>query len=289
MSIPHFAGISAFAELYDVFIVDPWALVHDGDNVYPNALKTLKSLKEMGKKVVFLTNEPSRIQKLVEKLDKLGVSQDLYEGIMSSGEIVHYDLKNRENPFFSDLGWYCYHLGPNKHSCILEGLAYAQVTDLIEADFVLNTGSQFADDKIEAYLPILRECLSRGIPMVCADPDLIETKAGIQCICAGMIAAKYEEMGGSVVYRGKPDANVFLYCLEGIGVTDASKVVVIGDSPETDIKGANEIGVDAVFVSGGRYAKDVGANTGSGNSYKIAELLGRANVSVDAVIPSFVW
>lgn len=289
MSIPHLAGISAFAELYDVFIVDPWALVHDGDNVYPNALKTLKSLKEIGKKVIFITNEPSRTQKLIEKLDKLGVSKDLYEGIMSSGEIVYYDLKNRENPFFSDLGWYCYHLGPNKHSCILEGLAYAQVTDLIEADFVLNTGSQFADDKIETYLPILRECLSRGIPMVCVDPDLIEIKAGIQCICAGTIAAKYEEMGGSVVYRGKPDANVFLYCLEGIGVTDASKVVIIGDSPETDIKGANEIGVDAVFISGGRYAKNVGANGSSGNSYKIAELLGRANVSVDAVIPSFVW
>ncbi|MCP4393307.1 MAG: TIGR01459 family HAD-type hydrolase [Alphaproteobacteria bacterium] len=290
MSISHMAGIASLAECYDAFIIDPWALLHNGDNVYPNALKTLRSLQELGKKVIFLTNEPRRVDVLIERLEVLGVAQDLYCGLVSSGEIVHYDLKTRSDAFFSDIGWYCYHLGPNKHSSVLEGLPYAVVTDLIEADFVLNTGSLFADDKIEAYLPTLRECLSKGIPMVCADPDLIEVQAGIQCICAGTISAKYEELGGEVVYRGKPDKNVFLYCLDGAGITDASRAVVIGDSPETDIRGANETGIDAVFVAGGRYARNVGASFDNiGNTYKIAEFLGRNSVSAKIVIPSIAW
>ena len=83
------SGFGALSANYDGFIVDLWGVVHDGVKPYPGVLDCLARLKAAGKRVVFLSNAPRRAAKIGEALHEMGITRNLYDGIMSSGEAVH--------------------------------------------------------------------------------------------------------------------------------------------------------------------------------------------------------
>ena len=64
--------------------------------------------------------------------------------------------------------------------------------------------------------------------------------------CAGKIAEIFENLGGEVVYFGKPHKEVYLSCLDM-----SRKTLVIGDNLKTDIKGANNMKFDSLFITQG--------------------------------------
>ena len=56
----------------------------------------------------------------------------------------------------------------------------------------------------------------------------------------------FEELGGEVVYFGKPHKEVYKMCFD---IND--KVLAIGDNLRTDIKGANNLNIDCIFITEG--------------------------------------
>ena len=161
---------------------------------------------------------------------------------------------------------------------IRDGLALEFQGKAEEAEFILNTGPADWDDTIEDYVPLLRRCLARHLPMVCANPDLVVMHGAKLALCAGALAEWYEEEGGKVRWHGKPYRSVYDACLALLGIADGSRILAVGDSLRTDIAGAAAAGIDSLFIAGGIHAEEFGLVQGINPSPD----LGRIEATLDA-------
>ena len=66
------------------------------------------------------------------------------------------------------------------------------------ADFVLCTGPLEDHASLDRHEPVLAQCRARGLPMLCANPDLWVMRGEHRLVCAGLIAQRYAELGGRV-------------------------------------------------------------------------------------------
>jgi HAD superfamily hydrolase (TIGR01459 family) len=244
-------GIAPIADRYDGFVLDLWGVVHDGRRPYPGVPEALAELKGRGKKVAFLTNAPRRSWAIQGLLDSMGLDRALYDGIMSSGEIAWRLMKRRDHPFFAGLrGRRALHVGPERDNSVFEEGAAERAADPAEADFVLNTGpdpERGATDA-EAYRPALEAAFAHRLPMLCVNPDRHVMVGGERLICAGALADVYLALGGAVLEVGKPDPAVYGPVLEMLGLSDRRRVLAVGDTPHTDLAGAQAAGLDALWA-----------------------------------------
>jgi HAD superfamily hydrolase (TIGR01459 family) len=290
MGIRLIRGVGALAPRYDGFILDLWGVVHDGVAPLPGALECLRGLIEAGKRVVLLSNAPRRAEDVVERIDRIGVPVGLYHNVMSSGEEAWQHLARRDDSFYAALGWRCLHIGSERDIGIREGLELELVETAEEAEFILNTGPADWDDRVEDYTPLLGRALERGLPMVCANPDLVVMHGDRLAVCAGALAQWYEERGGSVRWHGKPFRSVYETCFGLLGIDDLSRILAIGDSLRTDIAGAAGAGIDSVLIAGGIHADEFGAIDGQPpDPERIAAALREASYRPVAVARSFCW
>jgi HAD superfamily hydrolase (TIGR01459 family) len=244
-------GIAPLAGRYDGFVLDLWGVVHDGRRPYPGVVEALERLRAAGKHVAFLSNAPRRSRVVETQLAGMGIAKGThYDGVITSGELVWRHLDRRDTPFFARLGSRVFHIGPDRDYSVIEGLALDFADSPAQADLVLNTGPdpRRGPKSVEPYEETLAACAGLGLPMVCANPDLAVMVAGERLICAGALAERYREMGGEVAEIGKPDPAVYPPVLELLGVPRRERVVAIGDSPHTDLAGAQAAGLDAVWA-----------------------------------------
>ena len=103
---------------------------------------------------------------------------------------------------------------------MFDGLDIERVEALENADIILNTGPWLDDERVADYEGRMSTGARRGLPMICATPDLQVIRGGRRIICAGGLARRYEALGGKVRYLGKPHAPIYDYCFEhlsGVG------------------------------------------------------------------------
>lgn len=243
-------GIATIADRYDGYVLDLWGVVHDGRKPYPGVPEALAELKARGKVVVFLTNAPRRAHVVAGMLDRMGLDRALYDGIVSSGEVSWHHLRHRRDPFFARLGQRCVHIGPERDLSVVEDGAAQIVAAPKDADFLLNTGpdDQRGPQSPDPYRAMLAACAALGLPMVCVNPDRAVMVAGQKVICAGALADIYLELGGAVREIGKPDPEVYDPVLELMGNPRRAHVLAIGDSPHTDLAGAQAAGLDSLWA-----------------------------------------
>jgi len=285
-------GMRALAPEYDAVILDLWGVVHDGTAPFPGVLDCMAKLGEAGKRIVLLSNAPRRADDVVRRIERIGVPRALYHGVMSSGEECWQYLAKREDPFYAALGRRCLHIGSDRDLEIRDGLDLDFVEGVGAADFILNTGPAGWDDTLADYQPVLIAAQARRLPMVCANPDLVVIHDGNPALCAGALAEEYERLGGKVRWHGKPDASVYLSCLELLGIVDGRRILVVGDSLRTDIAGAARAGLDSVLVAGGIHAAEFGVGQPDGDSLdlgRVAATLAKHNLQPTGVMPRFVW
>jgi HAD superfamily hydrolase (TIGR01459 family) len=289
-SIPILPGFGAIADQYDGFILDLWGLIHDGHTAYPGAADTLWRLQRMGKRVVMLSNSPRRAELLKQMMERMGIGRDHYNEVMSSGEAVFQELLTRDDPWFAALGKRCLLIGVERDRALLDGLDLILADGPEEADFILNTGPDGPEAKLEDYLPLLDRAAALKLPMICANPDLVVMVDGLEVLCAGALAAYYEQKGGDVRYRGKPDPAIYATCLSLLKI-DKTRVLGVGDAFHTDMAGARNAGIDGLFCSGGIHAGEL--ETRYGQAPDPARLKNLAasysGIRPVGVIGGFVW
>ncbi len=282
--MPNFDGFSSLAARYDGFILDLWGVIHDGVSPYPGAVDCLRRLREAGKRVVLLSNAPRRAHIAAEAMRGMGIAEDLYTGIVTSGEVTHILLRDRPLPDYAALGRRLYHLGPERDRNVFADLDLETVARPADAEFFLNTGPDDtrSPTSIAPYEAELRASLEAGLPMVCANPDLEVIRGGARLICAGALALRYEELGGTVLWVGKPDPAVYRPVLDLLGVP-RDRVLAVGDSLRTDIAGARAAEVDSCWVLGGIHAEEFATPTA-------AEAAARAaGLAPVALLPACRW
>lgn len=288
MSIRVINGMRELAPEYDGFILDLWGVVHDGTAPFPGVLDCMERLIAAGKRLVLLSNAPRRSDDVMRRITRIGVPERLYHGIMSSGEEAWLHLKHRDEPFYAALGHRCVHIGSERDLEIREGLDLVFVDVPAEADFILNTGPAEWEDTLETYMPVLAEALSRGLPMVCANPDLVVVHNGKPALCAGALAEEYQRLGGRVRWHGKPYPSVYESCLGLLGIGEKRRILAIGDSLRTDIAGAAGAGIDSLFIAGGIHADEF-SNDGGLDPERIAAALNEDGLRPVAAAARFVW
>ncbi|MGE0724361.1 MAG: TIGR01459 family HAD-type hydrolase, partial [Alphaproteobacteria bacterium] len=235
--------ISALVERYDAFILDVWGVLHDGTKAYPGVPGALERLQAAGKKIAVLSNAPRRAPHVESRMVELGVPKGRYDFIMSSGEETWRCLLDRPDAFYKGLGPNCFHIGPARDENLFEGAKLTRVSDVAEADFILNSGPWGYEETLADHEPRLQVAIGRKLPMICANPDLVVMIGPRLVICAGTIARRYEELGGTVRYHGKPHASVYERIFEAFPDVPKARFCAVGDSLRTDIAGANAVGI----------------------------------------------
>ena len=290
MTLRAINGLGEVADTFDGFILDLWGLVHDGAHAYPHSAETFRRLKAANKKTLLLSNAPRRAYALVEAMTRMGIDRDIYGDVLSSGEATRDALINRDDPFFAALGRRAYHLGPSRDRSVFDDTGLEIVDAVFSADFVVNTGPDGLDDGVDDYTDVLTKARSGNLPMICANPDMLVIRGGRPIVCAGAIAKRYEALGGKVAYRGKPDPAIYELALKRLDIADRRRVVVVGDALETDVKGANAVGLSSIWCTGGIHAEALGVSYGvAADPAKAAALAQKEGEMPTAIIPGFLW
>jgi HAD superfamily hydrolase (TIGR01459 family) len=256
-------GLRVLAPRYDALILDLWGVLHDGVRPYPWVIPCLENLRASGKKLCALSNAPRRVRRVAAHMGEMGLPPELLDAVYSSGEATYEALAGAAGAPSPDLpGRRCFHIGAADDASLASADEIRPVGDPADADFVLCTGVERVDDRLEDYQGILRACLRHTLPMICANPDLEVMQGARTKICAGALAAFYEQQGGTVVSFGKPHRPVYDRCLE-ILESRPERVLAVGDSFRTDVAGAGNIGIDCLLIAAGVEAESLLAPDGA--------------------------
>jgi HAD superfamily hydrolase (TIGR01459 family) len=255
-------GLSELAPGYDLILCDIWGVLHNGLVAFPPAGEALTRFRAEGGWVVLVSNAPRPGTGVAAQLDRVGVPRTAWDAILTSGDLTRAAVIERK-------GETVHHIGPPRDLPIFDGLDVV-FGDVEAADYVVCSG--FHDDDtetVEDYRASLGRMRARDLWMICANPDLVVERGDRLVPCAGALAAAYQEMGGRVLYAGKPHRPVYEAALatgaklRGGEPVLASRVLAVGDAMRTDIAGAAAFGIDSLLVARGIHAVELGLEAGS--------------------------
>jgi HAD superfamily hydrolase (TIGR01459 family) len=238
----------------DVVLSDIWGVVHNGLVAFPEACAALHSFRNQGGTVILITNAPRPADSVQRQLRKLGVADETYDTIVSSGDLTrHFVADQLDQKVF----W----LGPERDNSIYRGLD-PKLAPLEQADYIVCTG--LFDDETESaedYRGMMLQARERRLTMICANPDIVVERGDRLIYCAGAIAELYRELGGEVIFYGKPHRPIYQRAMalaaERHGqAIPLNRVLAIGDSVRTDLAGAQGFGIDCLFVARGIHAEE---------------------------------
>ena len=109
----HLAGFSPLAARYDGFVLDLWGVIHDGVNAFPHAVDCLRRLRQANKRTLLLSNVPRPNAPVQAMMRHMGIADDLYTDLLTSGEAVRQALIDPPDLWWAELGRRVFHLGPN--------------------------------------------------------------------------------------------------------------------------------------------------------------------------------
>jgi len=282
--------IESFAPLasnYDVLLCDVWGVVHNGVAAFAPACDALVRFRSAGGTVILVTNAPRPGAAVERILGRLKVPREAYDAITSSGDVTRGIVEARS-------GQKVFHLGPERDLPIFSGLDMA-FAPLEDADYVVCSG--LFDDTIETpenYRGMLALMRERALFMVCANPDIVVERGDALVYCAGALADAYAALGGEVLYCGKPHAPIYRSALaaaaarRGGADPPLKRVLAVGDSVRTDLKGAKAFGLDCVFVTSGIHAEEVGGRHAP-DLAALDKVFSAAGVAPIAVTRALAW
>jgi len=277
---------STLAGNYDVVLSDVWGVIHNGVAAFPEACEALSRFRAKGGSVALITNAPRPGAVVVKLLDRLAVPHDAYDAIVSSGDVTRAVMAARP-------GKAVFHIGPERDLPTFDGLGLRFVPYEV-SDYVVCTG--LANDEFETpehYRELLTKIRSRGLFMLCGNPDLVVERGDQLLYCAGALADLYGTLGGEVFYAGKPHRPIYDQALERIAAlrgaaTPLARVLAIGDSVRTDLKGANERGIDCLFVTAGIHAEELG-DRHNPDPAALTRIFAEAGIAPKAVTRRLMW
>jgi HAD superfamily hydrolase (TIGR01459 family) len=238
----------------EVILSDIWGVVHNGLESFPEACNALHSCRKRGATVILITNAPRPADSVQRQLRKLGVADETYDAIVSSGDLTRSFVADHPG---KKMFW----IGPERDSAIHRGLDVV-MAPLEEADYIVCTG--LFDDEIETpedYRAMLLLAREHKLPLICANPDIVVERGDRLIYCAGAIAELYRELGGEAIFYGKPHRPIYERAMalaaERRGrPTSLDRVLAIGDSVRTDLTGAHGFGIDCLFLTRGIHSEE---------------------------------
>lgn len=281
------SGLSDLADRYDVLLSDVWGVIHNGREHFPDACAALARFGAEKGPVVLISNSPRPAAGVIEQLDQLGVPRTAWSAIVTSGDVTRTLLGQRA----PGPAW---RIGPDRDGPLYEGLGLA-FAEPDAAAFIAVTGPY--DDEVETpedYRERFLGPASRGLPMICANPDRVVQRGDRLIYCGGALADLYKELGGEVLMAGKPYAPIYDQSLAEAArllgrAVDPRRVLCIGDGVHTDVQGAEERGLDCLFIARGIHGEAAMGPDGRLSAAGVGALLAAEGVKAGYAMADLVW
>lgn len=287
------ASLADLGPRYDAVFCDLWGCLHNGKTPFPAAVLALQAFRRRGGKVLLLTNAPRPKSSIVKQLDGMGVPRDAWDDVVSSGDAAQYAMLT------GAVGRRVYHIGAPKDEPFFadfaEDLARLKASEppvtrvpLTEAEGVVCTGLR--DDLTETpddYRAELLQSKINGLPMLCANPDIVVDFGDRRLYCAGALARMYEQMGGKALYFGKPHPPIYDLARRRLSLLTNGKdsqILAIGDGIATDIQGGMAEDIDTLFVTGGIDATAFGPDSANPNKGLLEDWLAARQITTPFAI-----
>lgn len=282
--IPILTHVAPVAEHCRAWFVDIWGVLHNGVEPFVDAVIACQTFKRLGGAIVLVSNSPRPCSGVADQLRQIGVPDNAYDAIISSGDASQRLLQ--------DLGPVpVFHLGPERDQRIYDGFNGTRSKDSSQVAAIVCTG--LFDDETDTpddYRSLLKDFAARKLDMICANPDLRVERGGKLIYCAGALAKLYEELGGTVHYAGKPYPPIYKMAEAKVAnlletAVSKTEILAIGDGVHTDIEGAARAGIDAVYIT-----SRVHMATGGLDSTSLAALFsGQSFPPPIAAMSKLVW
>lgn len=249
------ASLDEISGRYAAILCDVWGVLHNGIDWFEPAAAALAAARRRGLAVVMITNSPRPHEGVEEQFGTIGVPEAAWDRVVTSGDVTRDLVAAGPRRIF--------HLGPDRDLNLFDGLD-VELVEEFEANAVVCTG--LLDDEIETpddYSEMLARLRARNLPFVCANPDIVVERGERIIWCAGALARDYAQLGGRTLIAGKPHRPIYEAALAAAGEVlgrdvGRGETLAIGDGMLTDIKGASDNGIDALYVSGGIHSRDYG-------------------------------
>lgn len=259
--------LSALSEIgadYDALLCDLWGCLHNGIAPYPAAVAALQQFRAQGGRVALLTNAPRPRHYVEAQITAMGVPRDAWDVVVTSGDAaqdamlagavgrkVWFIGAEKDLGFFNDIPaeW---RDAPAISRVPLDEAEGIVCTDLFDS----------MTETPEEYRGRLLLAKTRGLKLLCANPDIVVDLGDRRLYCAGALAQLYTEMGGESLYFGKPHPPAYDLARRRLAALpdapDAPRLLAIGDGIRTDVLGGIGEGIDTIFVTGGLAAEEFG-------------------------------
>jgi HAD superfamily hydrolase (TIGR01459 family) len=247
----HLDGIGALAERYELFLLDQFGVLHDGQQPYTGAVEALSALKRVGKTVVLISNSGKRAEPNERRLLKLGFEAGSWDHFVSSGEVAWRAFHDMAASGKLRPGTKCLLISRDGDRSAIDGLPLTLTDSGDDAELVLISASEGDRYDLDHYRRLLGPAAARQVPCFCTNPDRVMLTAVGPRFGAGELADLYESLGGSVARIGKPYPAIYDAALVLAGNPDRASVVCVGDSVEHDIAGGAGVGVATALVLSG--------------------------------------
>lgn len=274
-------SLDEISSSYAAVLCDVWGVLHNGVNSFSPAAAALEAARKRGNAVILITNAPRPHEGIEAQLAALGVPARAWDRIVTSGDVTRDLISTGPRKVF--------HLGPDRDMSLYDGLD-ADIVEEFEASAVVCTG--LFDDETETpddYAEMLRRLRAKNLPFICANPDIVVERGDQLIWCAGALARDYAQLGGRTLIAGKPHAPIYEAALKAAAEVlgrdiGRAEALAVGDGMFTDIKGAADNGIDALYVSGGIHAREYG-HPDRPEPVKLAAFLGKHGFRPVAVMP----
>lgn len=244
---------------FDVAVLDQWGVMHDGSEPYADAVQTMRMLAQEQKPIIVVSNSGKRSTLNRDRISRIGLPCDAMTHVVTSGETLWEDVSSGELKIdaiaintlfpicarFTDaVEWSAGH----QNIRITDTLSKS--TDAIML-MGLPDGASLAD-----YQPILQKAFELRKPLLCSNPDKTSPRSDGLVTSPGALADLYESMGGHTVWYGKPYANIYRNVMRQFPHLSSDRFLMVGDSLEHDVAGAQKLGMKTAFIRGGIHAND---------------------------------
>src|SRR5258705_126337 len=111
----------------DVVLSDIWGVVHNGLVAFPEACEALHAFRQQGGTVILITNAPRPADSVQRQLRKLSVTDDIYDAIVSSGDLTRHFVADHP-------GRKMFWIGPEREGNAIELTRVLAIGDSVRTD-----------------------------------------------------------------------------------------------------------------------------------------------------------
>lgn len=282
-SIKIFSGITHISDRFKGILLDAYGVFWGGNDcgILPGANEIMEKLVSRGKVVGILSNSTQLASKEIHKFHQHGLIQGRhFHFLVTSGEVSRHTFLNEKFPFATPNNKFLLfggvHPRYSSHEAIFQGTSYRETCDIEEADFIyISIPHIDGKDQVNPHLfkKEIERLKMKNLPMICPNPDQYahEGKPPKAVVRQGTIALMYESMGGQVFYIGKPYSKAYAMAMDNFkeyACTNLQEILMVGDTPETDIRGARRFGMSSALVTQTGIMADRIAENGLENALK---------------------